>query len=68
MSWRRSLPVLAADLCEAGLGDVEMLIEYHLPLTSQRADVVLAGAPPFDDPAVTPDTHCPTIEARFRNH
>ena len=28
---------------EAGLGNVEMLIEYQLPLTSKRADVVLAG-------------------------
>jgi hypothetical protein len=42
-SWQRSLPVLANDLVEAGLGDVEMLIEYQLPLTSKRADVVLAG-------------------------
>jgi uncharacterized protein len=42
-SWRRSLPVLVRDLIEAGLGDVEMLIEYQLPLTSRRADVVLAG-------------------------
>lgn len=42
-SWRNSLPVLANDLVEAGLGDVEMLIEYQLPLTSKRADVVLAG-------------------------
>lgn len=45
-SWKRSLPVLAADLAEAGLGAVEMLVEYHLPLTSQRADVVLAGTHP----------------------
>ncbi|WP_328589400.1 DUF2075 domain-containing protein [Mycolicibacter terrae] len=45
-SWKRSLPVLAADLADAGLGDVEMLVEYHLPLTSQRADVVLAGTHP----------------------
>jgi len=42
-SWRRSLPVLAHDLVEAGLGEIEMLIEYQLPLTSKRADVVLAG-------------------------
>lgn len=42
-SWQRSLPVLAQDLMEAGLGNVEMLIEYQLPLTSRRADVVLAG-------------------------
>ena len=42
-SWERSLPVLAADLKDAGLGGVEMLIEYQLPMTSKRADVVLAG-------------------------
>jgi DUF2075 family protein len=45
-SWTRSLPVLARDLVDAGLHDVEMLLEYHLPLTSQRADVVLAGTHP----------------------
>lgn len=45
-SWSRSLPVLALDLRDAGLGSVEMLVEYHLPLTSQRADVVLAGTHP----------------------
>ncbi|MGW0588480.1 DNA/RNA helicase domain-containing protein [Streptosporangium sp. NPDC002607] len=42
-SWDRSLPILARDLVDAGLGDVEMMIEYQLPLTSKRADVVLAG-------------------------
>jgi hypothetical protein len=42
-SWDRSLPALAHDLVQAGLSQVEMLIEYQLPLTSQRADVVLAG-------------------------
>ena len=45
-SWQRSLPVLHADLVSAGLSDVEMLIEYQLPLTSKRADVVLAGRHP----------------------
>ncbi|HYB39272.1 MAG TPA: DUF2075 domain-containing protein [Mycobacterium sp.] len=45
-SWRRSLPAFAAELVAAGLKDVEMLVEYHLPLTSQRADVVLAGVHP----------------------
>lgn len=45
-SWKRSIPALAADLVDAGLGEVEMLVEYHLPLTSQRADVVLAGTHP----------------------
>src|ERR1700721_1491695 len=42
-SWRRSLPVLVRDLIEGGRGNIEMLIEYQLPLTSKRADVVLAG-------------------------
>ena len=42
-AWDRSLPVVANDLLEAGLGQVEMLIEYQLPLTSKRVDVVLAG-------------------------
>jgi hypothetical protein len=42
-SWDRSLPVLARDLIDAGLDQVEMLVEYRLPLTSKRADVVLAG-------------------------
>ncbi len=45
-SWGASLPVLANDLIAAGLGQVEMLVEYHLPLTSQRADVVLCGTHP----------------------
>jgi DUF2075 family protein len=45
-AWRKSLPAFALDLANAGLGEVEMLIEYHLPLTSQRADVVLAGVHP----------------------
>lgn len=45
-SWSRSLPALRADLMSAGLGGVEMLVEYRLPLTSKRADVVLAGTHP----------------------
>lgn len=45
-SWRASLPVLARDLVDAGLPDVEMLIEHQLPLTSRRIDVVLAGYHP----------------------
>lgn len=38
--------MLRQDLVDAGLGSVEMLIEYQLPLTSKRADVVLAGQHP----------------------
>jgi hypothetical protein len=45
-SWHRSLPVLAQDLIDAGLANVEVIVEYRLPLTSQRADVVLAGVHP----------------------
>lgn len=45
-SWQRSLPALRADLLAAGLDDVEMLVEYQLPLSSKRADVVLAGRHP----------------------
>ncbi|MEU6528726.1 DUF2075 domain-containing protein [Streptomyces sp. NPDC046928] len=45
-SWERSLPVLTAALNDAGLGDVEMMLEYALPLNSKRADVVLAGVHP----------------------
>ena len=45
-SWERSVPALRADLLDAGLDDIEMMIEYQLPLTSKRADVVLAGRHP----------------------
>lgn len=45
-SWERSIPALADALIDAGLKDVEMLLEYSLPLNSKRADVVLAGLHP----------------------
>lgn len=45
-SWKRSLDVLSNDLIDAGLADLEVLVEYQLPLTSKRADVVLCGAHP----------------------
>lgn len=45
-SWRKSIPQLAAVLDDSGLGDVEVLLEHRLPLTSKRADVVLAGEHP----------------------
>ncbi|MDN5762761.1 MAG: DUF2075 domain-containing protein [Microlunatus sp.] len=38
--------MLATDLAEAGLSDVEALIEYQLPLSSKRVDVVLCGRHP----------------------
>jgi DUF2075 family protein len=45
-SWSRSLSILAQDLDDAGLRDVEVLVEYRLPLTSRRVDAVLAGVHP----------------------
>jgi hypothetical protein len=45
-SWERSLPILAQDLVDAGLDQVEILVEYRLPLTSMRVDAVLAGVHP----------------------
>jgi DUF2075 family protein len=45
-SWSRSLSVLAQDLADAGLDDIEVLVEYQLPLTSRRIDAVLAGVHP----------------------
>lgn len=46
-SWERSIPVLASVLNDAGLGDVEVMLEYALPLNSKRADVVIAGVHPI---------------------
>lgn len=51
-SWERSLQVLSADLVEAGLDEVEVLVEHQLPLTSKRADVVLRGPPAHANPVV----------------
>ncbi|MFJ5289000.1 DNA/RNA helicase domain-containing protein [Streptomyces sp. NPDC088348] len=45
-SWERSIPALTGALLDAGLGDVEVMLEYGLPLTSKRADAVLAGVHP----------------------
>ncbi|MFF7192915.1 DNA/RNA helicase domain-containing protein [Streptomyces sp. NPDC008079] len=45
-SWERSIPALASALNDASLGDVEVMLEYALPLNSKRADAVLAGAHP----------------------
>ncbi|MFD7517948.1 DNA/RNA helicase domain-containing protein [Streptomyces niveus] len=46
-SWKGSIPELAAALNDAGLGDVEVMLEYSLPLNSKRADAVLAGEHPI---------------------
>ncbi|MBB5893796.1 DNA/RNA helicase domain-containing protein [Kutzneria kofuensis] len=45
-SWQNSLPVLFRDLVDAGLGDVEVLLEHQLPHSKMRIDVVLCGIHP----------------------
>lgn len=45
-SWRRSLPVLAEMLCAAGLGHVQVLLEYRLPYSPKRVDAILCGVHP----------------------
>ncbi|MFJ8935416.1 DNA/RNA helicase domain-containing protein [Streptomyces sp. NPDC102365] len=45
-SWQMSIPALLNVLLEAELDDVHVLFEYQLPLTSKRADAVLAGVHP----------------------
>ena len=42
-SWQNSLPVLFRDLMDAGLGEVEVLLEHQLPHSKMRIDVVLCG-------------------------
>lgn len=46
-SWARSIPQLVTALDDADLGDVEVMLEYDLPLNSKRADAVLAGVHPI---------------------
>ncbi|WP_347057396.1 DUF2075 domain-containing protein [Blastococcus sp. HT6-30] len=48
-SWNSSLRVLATDLLQAGLENVEVLLEYQLPLSSKRIDAILAGRHPRRD-------------------
>ncbi|MFE3261426.1 DNA/RNA helicase domain-containing protein [Nocardia sp. NPDC059091] len=45
-SWMRSLPPLLTELVDAGLGDVEVLLEHKLPHSPKRVDVVLCGVHP----------------------
>ncbi|QIY66414.2 SAV_2336 N-terminal domain-related protein [Streptomyces sp. RPA4-2] len=46
-AWERSLPALAGCLVDAGLTEVEMLVEFALPMNSGRLDVILAGPNPL---------------------
>lgn len=45
-SWDASLGALSADLGQAGLEGVEVIVEYQLPISSKRVDVILAGEHP----------------------
>jgi hypothetical protein len=45
-SWQNSLPVLFRGLVDAGLGDLEVLLEHQLPHSKMRIDVVLCGVHP----------------------
>lgn len=45
-SWGRSIPALARDLMDAGLGQAEVLLEQQLPLTSRRVDAIITGQHP----------------------
>ena len=52
-SWRNSLPVFLADVCEAGLEHVEVLLEHRLPLSPKRVDVVLCAVSTHSEAAPT---------------
>ncbi|WP_405498348.1 DNA/RNA helicase domain-containing protein [Nocardia sp. NBC_00511] len=45
-SWRKSLSVFLRVVDEAGLGDVEALLEHRLPHSPKRVDVILCGTDP----------------------
>ena len=44
-SWRNSLPAFLRDLQDAGLGDVEVLLEHQLPLTASGSTRAVRRAP-----------------------
>lgn len=45
-SWQNSLPPFLADVVQAGLGHVEVLLEHRLPYTPKRVDALLCGVHP----------------------
>jgi len=61
-SWQNSLPVLARDLADAGLGNVEVLLQHQLPLSSKRTNALLAGFHP-----VTGDPQYAVVELKQWN-
>ncbi|WP_030660340.1 DUF2075 domain-containing protein [Streptomyces rimosus] len=44
--WGESISALSAVLLDAGLEQIDVMMEYHLPLTSKWVDVILAGVHP----------------------
>lgn len=46
LSWQRSWPALVDALVAAGLSDLHLLLEYHLPGTGERVDALLLGCRP----------------------
>jgi hypothetical protein len=50
-SWEMSLPAFLADLQEAGLGHVEVLLEHKLPYSPKRVDALLCGVHPKTEKA-----------------
>ncbi|SDJ73952.1 DNA/RNA helicase domain-containing protein [Streptomyces indicus] len=42
-SWKRSWPALMSALCNAGLGELRVLLEYSLPATGERIDALVIG-------------------------
>ncbi|MFI0467718.1 DNA/RNA helicase domain-containing protein [Saccharopolyspora sp. 5N102] len=45
-AWRNSLPLLLELLCTAGLGHIEVFLEYRLPYSPKRVDALLCGRHP----------------------
>ncbi|MFJ2866892.1 DNA/RNA helicase domain-containing protein [Kitasatospora sp. NPDC087314] len=58
--WKRGLPRVLSVLLEAGLGQVEVLVDYDLPFTNRSADLVLAGIHP-----VTGDPSYVVVEVKL---
>ncbi|GAA5057625.1 hypothetical protein HNP84_000531 [Thermocatellispora tengchongensis] len=48
-SWANSIPTVVHLLVEAGLGDVQVLLELKAPITDVRMDMVLVGTFPQTD-------------------
>ncbi|MEV0679498.1 DNA/RNA helicase domain-containing protein [Actinosynnema sp. NPDC050436] len=45
-AWKRSVPALLGLLCDCGLADLQVILEYQLPYSPKRVDAVLCGVHP----------------------